>query len=26
VPRGSWERTAVRTGQEIDVLHAVQGG
>ena len=26
VPRGAWERTQVLAGQEIEVLHAVQGG
>jgi sulfur carrier protein len=26
VPRGSWPVTAVRDGDEIDVLTAVQGG
>lgn len=26
VPRGRWSDTALRDGQEIEVLHAVQGG
>ena len=26
VPRGSWERTTISAGQEIEVLQAVQGG
>jgi sulfur carrier protein len=26
VPRGAWEQTRVRAGQEIEVLKAVQGG
>ena len=26
VPRGEWETTAVREGQQVEVLHAVQGG
>jgi sulfur carrier protein len=26
VPRGEWASTAVRDGQEIEVLQAVQGG
>jgi sulfur carrier protein len=26
VPRGEWSGTALREGQEIEVLHAVQGG
>ena len=26
VPRGEWADTALRDGQEIEVLHAVQGG
>jgi sulfur carrier protein len=26
VPRGEWATTEVREGQEIEVLHAVQGG
>jgi thiazole synthase len=26
VPRGEWAETALRDGQEIEVLHAVQGG
>jgi len=26
VPRGQWAGTALRDGQEIEVLHAVQGG
>jgi sulfur carrier protein len=26
VPRGEWATTAVRDGQELEVLHAVQGG
>jgi sulfur carrier protein len=26
VPRGEWAGTALREGQEIEVLHAVQGG
>ena len=26
VPRGEWSTTAVREGQEVEVLHAVQGG
>jgi sulfur carrier protein len=26
VPRGAWDQTWVRAGQEIEVLHAVQGG
>jgi sulfur carrier protein len=26
VPRGQWSTTEVRDGQELEVLHAVQGG
>jgi sulfur carrier protein len=26
VPRGEWEATPLRDGQQIEVLHAVQGG
>jgi sulfur carrier protein len=26
VPRGQWAGTALRDGQEIEVVHAVQGG
>jgi sulfur carrier protein len=26
VPRGEWATTAVRDGQQVEVLHAVQGG
>ncbi len=26
VPRGAWERTPVRSGQELEVVQAVQGG
>ena len=26
VPRGEWSRTALREGQQVEVLHAVQGG
>ena len=26
VPRGSWEATALSEGQQVEVLHAVQGG
>jgi sulfur carrier protein len=26
VPRGEWATTAVREGQQVEVLHAVQGG
>jgi sulfur carrier protein len=26
IPRGEWASTAVREGQQIEVLHAVQGG
>ncbi len=26
VPRGEWGSTAVREGQRLEVLHAVQGG
>jgi sulfur carrier protein len=26
VPRGEWSRTPVREGQQVEVLHAVQGG
>ena len=26
VPRGEWATTEIRDGQEIEVLHAVQGG
>ena len=26
VPRGAWSRTALREGQQVEVLHAVQGG
>jgi sulfur carrier protein len=26
VPRGAWAGTPLRDGQEIEVLHAVQGG
>ena len=26
VPRGEWATTEVREGQEVEVLHAVQGG
>jgi sulfur carrier protein len=26
VPRGEWSTTEVRDGQEVEVLHAVQGG
>jgi sulfur carrier protein len=26
VPRGAWARTALREGQKVEVLHAVQGG
>jgi sulfur carrier protein len=26
VPRGQWSGTPLRDGQEIEVLHAVQGG
>jgi sulfur carrier protein len=26
VPRGEWATTVVREGQQVEVLHAVQGG
>ena len=26
VPRGDWRETALREGQRVEVLHAVQGG
>ena len=26
VPRGQWATTEVRDGQQVEVLHAVQGG
>jgi sulfur carrier protein len=26
VPRGEWSTTPVREGQEVEVVHAVQGG
>ena len=26
VPRGAWEATTLREGQQVEVLHAVQGG
>jgi sulfur carrier protein len=26
VPRGAWATTQVREGQQVEVLHAVQGG
>ncbi|HET8822443.1 MAG TPA: sulfur carrier protein ThiS [Thermoleophilaceae bacterium] len=26
IPRGEWATTAVREGQQVEVLHAVQGG
>jgi sulfur carrier protein len=26
VPRGEWATTEVREGQQLEVLHAVQGG
>lgn len=26
VPRGEWATTEVRDGQQVEVLHAVQGG
>ncbi len=26
VPRGEWASTEVREGQQVEVLHAVQGG
>jgi sulfur carrier protein len=26
VPRGEWATTSVREGQQVEVLHAVQGG
>ena len=26
VPRSEWESTLLRDGQQVDVLHAVQGG
>jgi sulfur carrier protein len=26
VPRGEWSQTRVREGQQVEVLHAVQGG
>jgi sulfur carrier protein len=26
VPRGEWPSTVVREGQQVEVLHAVQGG
>jgi sulfur carrier protein len=26
VPRGEWERLELRDGQDVEVLHAVQGG
>jgi sulfur carrier protein len=26
VPRGQWATTEVREGQQVEVLHAVQGG
>jgi sulfur carrier protein len=26
VPRGDWATTEVRDGQQVEVLHAVQGG
>ncbi|HKF79732.1 MAG TPA: sulfur carrier protein ThiS [Thermoleophilaceae bacterium] len=26
VPRGAWSETALREGQQVEVLHAVQGG
>ena len=26
IPRGEWHQTALHDGQELEVLHAVQGG
>jgi sulfur carrier protein len=26
VPRGEWDTTELRDGQQLEVLHAVQGG
>jgi sulfur carrier protein len=26
VPRGEWDRTGLRSGQQVEVLRAVQGG
>jgi len=26
VPRGEWSTTEIRDGQQVEVLHAVQGG
>ena len=26
IPRGEWATTALREGQQVEVLHAVQGG
>ena len=26
VPRGEWSETALQEGQQVEVLHAVQGG
>jgi len=26
VPRSAWDATALREGQQVEVLHAVQGG
>jgi sulfur carrier protein len=26
VPRGEWSTTPIRDGQQVEVLHAVQGG
>ena len=26
VPRSAWDATALRDGQQVEVLHAVQGG
>ena len=26
VPRGEWATTEIRVGQQVEVLHAVQGG
>ena len=26
VPRGAWATTEVRDGQQVEILHAVQGG
>jgi len=26
VPRGEWATTEIRAGQQVEVLHAVQGG